>query len=229
MTAFAPAIAASRFGAWSHLDDRATPIVVPFRAESSPRLLMRTRQHLRWRITEYEEVINGLPESLQELVVVCRPRYATFAGHRSASHAARWVACHGVRSHPVPVRLWAIGRRAEAASRGRGAQSAPSAHASSRDEGKPLAPIGSSVLLPESLHFGKSPTAGATARAHLAVAAHHCVVSQHRRQRSDEHLALLVEAPDMLCGLQLTVLKRFDLAARDGESIFAHVASFVRV
>src|SRR4029453_4651109 len=99
-------------GAWSHLDDRATPIVVPFRAESSPRLLMRTRQHLRWRITEYEEVINGLPEGLQELVVVCRPRYATFAGHRSASQPP--AGSHATAFAPIQcrLRLWAIGPRA---------------------------------------------------------------------------------------------------------------------
>jgi len=42
-------------------------------------------------------------------------------------------------------------------------------------------------------------------------------------QSNDEHLALLVEAADMLRGLQLTALKRLDLAARDGQSIFAHV------
>jgi hypothetical protein len=30
----------------------------------------------------------------------------------------------------------------------------------------------------------------------------------------------------MLCGLQLTVPKRLDLAARDSESVLAHVASY---
>src|SRR5262245_12993973 len=91
----------------------------------------------------------------------------------------------------------------------------------------PLATTGSSVLLLEPLHFGKRPASGLTARAQLGVAAHHCVVSQHRRQRGGEHLALLVEAADMLCGPQLTLLERLDLAARNSQGVFVHVRLLV--
>ena len=82
---------------------------------------------------------------------------------------------------------------------------------------------GSAILLPEPLHFSESLPTGPAARAQLAVAAHECVVSQHCRQRDGEHLTLLVEAANMLRGLQLTTLKQLDLAARDGQRVFAHV------
>jgi hypothetical protein len=41
------------------------------------------------------------------------------------------------------------------------------------------------------------------------------------------HLALLVEAADMLRGPQLPALKQLDLAARHGQSVFAHVRLLV--
>src|SRR5262245_48949106 len=81
----------------------------------------------------------------------------------------------------------------------------------------------SAVLLLEPPHFGEDFMAGLAATARLVVASHHCVIAQYRSQSDDEHLALLVEAADVLCGPQLTVLKRLDLAARDGQSVFAHV------
>src|SRR5215470_16569586 len=113
-------------------------------------------------------------------------------------------------------------RRRAAPSAGHAAQAAVLARAFSQDEGVATR-AGSAVLLLEPPHFGEGLVAGLAAPAQLVVAPHHCVLGQHRSQSDDEHLALLVEAADMLRGPQLTVLKRLDLAARDGQSVFAHV------